>query len=108
MIYYTGSGKAAVKGMQASVRFTLRLLNGQQIYSSDSAGLKEITLGYSGVETGLEEGLLHLHQGDRAKFIIPSYLAFGLLGDQHKIPPGATLVYDLELVDLKIPGNGNP
>lgn len=108
MIYYTGSGKAAVKGMQASVRFTLRLLNGQQIYSSDSAGLKEITLGYSGVETGLEEGLLLLHQGDRPKFIIPSYLAFGLLGDQHKITPGATLVYDLELVDLKIPGNGNP
>jgi len=51
----------------------------------------------------LEEGLLLLHQGDKAKFIIPSHLAYGLLGDQKQIPPGATLVYDVELIQLNKP-----
>jgi len=39
--------------------------------------------------------------GDRAKFIIPSHLAFGLIGDQKKIRHKATLVYDLEFVSMK-------
>ena len=38
--------------------------------------------------------------GDKAKFIIPSHLAFGLLGDENKIPKRATLVYDVELIDV--------
>jgi FKBP-type peptidyl-prolyl cis-trans isomerase len=42
-----------------------------------------------------------MHVGDRAKFIVPSHLAFGLLGDQNKIPQHATLVYDIELVKIK-------
>jgi FKBP-type peptidyl-prolyl cis-trans isomerase len=42
-----------------------------------------------------------MNVGDRAKFIVPSHLAFGLLGDQKMIPPQATLVYDVELINLK-------
>jgi len=39
-----------------------------------------------------------MRQGDRAKLIVPSHLAFGLLGDLKKIPAGATLVYDIEIL----------
>jgi FKBP-type peptidyl-prolyl cis-trans isomerase len=53
------------------------------------------------VESGLEEVILFLKKGDRAKIIIPSHLAFGLVGDGNKIPAMATLVYDLELIELK-------
>ncbi|MFH1160141.1 MAG: FKBP-type peptidyl-prolyl cis-trans isomerase [bacterium] len=103
LIYRKGTGRKAEKGLSASVSYELRLLNGKLVYSSDSAGLKEILLGHGGVESVLEEGLLLLHQGDKAKFVIPSYLAFGLLGDQNMIPPGATLIYNIELVRLSEP-----
>ena len=61
-----------------------------------------VTLGaaYLGVAF-LEEGILLLKEGDRAKFIIPSHLAFGLLGDMKKIPAKAVLVYDIELIKIK-------
>jgi FKBP-type peptidyl-prolyl cis-trans isomerase len=101
MIFIKGKGVKAEKGKVAVIRYTLRLLNGNLCYSSDKDGLKEFKIGYGGVESGVEEGILLMHVGDRAKFIVPSHLAFGLLGDQNKIPQHATLVYDIELVKLK-------
>ncbi|MBL7137203.1 MAG: FKBP-type peptidyl-prolyl cis-trans isomerase [Bacteroidales bacterium] len=101
LIYRRGNGRQAGTGMRARFHYSVRLLNGKLVYSSDSLGEKAFILGHGGVETGLEEGMLLLREGDRAKFIIPSYLAYGLLGDQRKIPPGATLVYDIELIELK-------
>jgi FKBP-type peptidyl-prolyl cis-trans isomerase len=41
-----------------------------------------------------------MKEGEKAIFIIPSHLAFGLLGDENKIPKRATLVYDVELVQV--------
>ena len=58
-------------------------------------------LGSGGVESGLEEGILLLKLGDKARFIIPSYLAHGLSGDQDKIPPKATLIYTIKIIDLE-------
>jgi FKBP-type peptidyl-prolyl cis-trans isomerase FkpA len=101
LIFKKGQGLKAVKGKIAMIRYTLRLLNGDLCYSSDKDGLKEFKIGYGGVESGVEEGILLMHVGDRAKFIVPSHLAFGLLGDQNKIPQHATLVYDIELVQIK-------
>jgi len=101
MFIKEGSGKKAEKGKIAGLRYTLRLLNGNLCYSSDKDGLKEFKIGYGGVESGLEEGILLMRVGDRLKFIVPSHLAFGLLGDQNKIPQHATLVYDIELLTLK-------
>jgi FKBP-type peptidyl-prolyl cis-trans isomerase len=101
MIYHHGNGPKAIKGKTAVLKYTLKLLNGTLVYSSDKDGVKEFRIGYGGVESGLEEGILLLNVGDKVKFIVPSHLAFGLLGDQNKIPPGASLVYDIELLKLK-------
>lgn len=100
-IYFQGSGEKAEAGKIAVLKFTVRLITGELIYSSDNEGLKEFLIGRGGVESGLEEGILLLKVGDRAKFIIPSHLGFGLLGDQDKVPPKSTLIYDLELISLK-------
>ena len=101
LIYQQGRGAKARTGLLARMNYQLRLLNGQVVYTSDSLGPKEFIIGYGGVESGLEEALLLLREGDKAKIIIPAYLAYGLAGDQQKIPPGATLVYDMELIELK-------
>jgi FKBP-type peptidyl-prolyl cis-trans isomerase FkpA len=101
MIFKKGGGEKSRKGKTAVIRYSLKLLTGVLCYSSDKEGLKEFRIGYGGVESGVEEGILLMHVGDRAKFIVPSHLAFGLLGDQNKIPQNATLVYDIELVKIK-------
>lgn len=101
LIYKKGRGEKGHKGEIAVIGYTSRLLNGNLCYTSDKDGLKEFKIGYGGVESGVEEGILLMHVGDRAKFILPSHLAFGLLGDQKKIPQQAALVYDIELVKLK-------
>ena len=101
IIYKHGDGERAKKDKIAKINFKVGLLTGDDLYSSDTKGPKEFKIGQGGVESGLEEGILLLRVGDRAKFIIPSHLAYGLVGDGDKIPAKATLVYDVELIELK-------
>jgi FKBP-type peptidyl-prolyl cis-trans isomerase len=96
-----GKGEKAVQGKVAVLQYSTRLITGDLVYSSAKDGLKIFVIGHGGVESGLEEALLLMHQGDKARLIIPSHLAFGLLGDDDKIPPRATVVYELELIELK-------
>ena len=102
MIYENGTGKQAGDGMLATIDYQARLLNGELIYSSQPGTPLTFRIGQdAAVPTGIHQGILLLRQGDHAKFILPSHLAFGLTGDQKKVPPKSTLVYDLQLVELK-------
>lgn len=100
-IYIKGIGPKAETGKIAKINYTVQLISGEEIYSSKKDGIKEFLIGKGGVESGLEEGILLLRVGDHAKFVIPSHLGFGLIGDQNKVPPKSTLIYDIELLDLK-------
>jgi len=96
-----GNGTKASTGKIARFEYEVKLFSGEMIYSSSKTGPKEFKIGSGGVESGLEEGMLMLHTGDKVRLIIPSYLAHGLSGDQDQIPPKATLIYTLKLIDLK-------
>ena len=100
MIYEKGNGPAAKKGLVAVLEYSVKLITGDVVYTSDDLGPMEFTIGKAEVISGLEEGILLLHVGDKAKFIIPSHLAYGLLGDEDRIPGKATLIYDIELLKL--------
>lgn len=95
-----GKGEQAKVGQTVYIRYTIRLLDESICYSSDSLGVKSFRLGQGGVESGLEEGLLLMKKNGKATFIMPSYLAHGLTGDQNKIPSRSILIYETELVDL--------
>ena len=71
------------------------LLDGESCYSSDQTGPREIILGKSELETGLDQGLRLLRPGGQAIFIIPPFLAYGLKGDGKKIPARAIIVYNI-------------
>jgi len=101
MIYKHGNGEKATTGKIANLNYKVGLLDGSICYSSEEFGPKIFRIGKGGVESGLEEGILFLRVGDHVKFILPSHLAFGLVGDSNKIPAKATLVYDIELIELK-------
>ncbi len=101
MIYKHGNGPRATKGKIAVIDYTIYLITGDKVYSSDQDGPKVFEIGHGGIESGLEEGILLLKVGDKAKFVLPSHLAYGLLGDEKKIPPRMPIVYDVELKVLK-------
>jgi FKBP-type peptidyl-prolyl cis-trans isomerase len=100
MIYETGMGGKAEKGRVATINYTLRSISGDIIYSSDIGGPMEFEIGTGNVENGLEEAILLMQVGDKAKIILPSHLGFGLAGDGHKIQPKATLIYDIEFLAI--------
>jgi FKBP-type peptidyl-prolyl cis-trans isomerase FkpA len=101
MIYENGTGPKAHKDQIAYIHYSIRLITGDLIYTSHDDGIKSFRVGQGGVESGLEEGILLLRTGDKARFIMPSHLAHGVPGDGIKIPKRATIIYDIELVDLK-------
>ncbi len=100
MIYEDGTGHMAEKGKVAVLKYKLWLITGDLVYSSDDRGLKTFLVGKGGVESGLEEAILLMKKGDKARLVLPSHLAYGLLGDDDKIPPRTAIIYDIELVEL--------
>ncbi len=100
LVYKQGNGKQAKNKSKIKINYKTSLLNGVSVYNSEVYGVKVFVTGKAEVEAGLEEGILLLKVGDKAKFIIPSHLAFGLLGDQNKIPRKAILIYDVELLEV--------
>jgi FKBP-type peptidyl-prolyl cis-trans isomerase len=105
MITKKGTGELAVKDSAfkkyATIKFKISLLDGTLCYSSDSTGLREFLIGEDDIETGIHEGIQYMHSGDRATFILPSHLAYGLMGDQRRIPPRASVLYDIELINIR-------
>ncbi len=100
MIYKKGKGEKAENGKFATISYEISLLDGTICYYSDSISPKTFIIGQGGVESGLELGILLMHEGDKAKLILPPHLAHGLLGDEDKIPPRSTIIYDIELLKI--------
>ncbi len=98
MIYQHGAGKPARKGDLVSIHYSLSLLNGALIYKTDSLVPFRFDIGKRKVTRGLEEGVLLMKPGDRAKLVVPSHLGYGLIGDQAMVPERAILVYDVIFV----------
>jgi FKBP-type peptidyl-prolyl cis-trans isomerase len=99
-IYKKGSGESAKVGMTAHVTTEIRLLDGTVCYQTPANTFDEFVIDQSEIETGIQEGIKKMKVGDRAKFIIPSHLAHGLVGDMDKIPPLSPIVVDLYLNNL--------
>ena len=96
-IFHVGKGDSVKMNQIATISYTVRLLNGKLCYSTDTTGPKNIMIGRSGMETGLEEGLLLMKVGDSAHLILPPHLAHGLVGDNKKIPRMSIISYSVIL-----------
>ena len=101
-IVQKGNGAQAQKGQQVSVHYQGALADGTVFDSSYKRKEPiEFQLGIGQVISGWDEGLQLLHVGDKARFVIPSDLAYGSAGAGGVIPPDAILVFDVELVGAK-------
>ncbi|WET03821.1 peptidylprolyl isomerase [Flavobacterium johnsoniae] len=97
-----GEGKKAEAGKTVSVHYEGSLENGK-VFDSSYPRKKpiEFKLGIGQVIEGWDEGIALLQVGDKARFVIPSDLAYGPSGAGGVIPPHATLIFDVELMDVK-------
>ena len=97
-----GTGTQAQTGNTVSVHYRGTLLNGTVFDSSYSRGeLFSFTLGQNRVIAGWEQGILGMKVGGKRKLIIPPDLAYGAAGVPGAIPPNSTLVFEVELLDVK-------
>ncbi|EJL66509.1 peptidylprolyl isomerase [Flavobacterium sp. CF136] len=97
-----GDGKKAEAGKTVSVHYEGSLETGK-VFDSSYPRKKpiEFRLGQGQVIEGWDEGIALLQVGDKARFVIPSDLAYGAAGAGGVIPPNATLIFDVELMDVK-------
>ena len=97
-----GSGKKAENGKTVSVHYEGSLESGK-VFDSSYPRKKPIDfkLGQGQVIEGWDEGIALLQVGDKARFVIPSHLGYGSRGAGGAIPPNATLIFDVELMDVK-------
>lgn len=93
-------GDTARPGQMAVLNYAVFLLNGDTCYTSAPGKPGSFRIEHADVESGLQEGVQHLSVGDSAVLVIPSALAFGLIGDRDKIPMRSTVIYHIGLVAL--------
>ena len=97
-----GDGTEAEVGDTVTMHYTGRLQNGKRFDSSrDRGGPFTFRLGVGLVIRGLDEGLQGMREGGARRLIIPPELAYGKAGSPPAIPRNATVIYDIELVDVK-------
>jgi len=101
-IIQKGNGKKAEKGDKVSVHYKGQLADGTVFDSSYKRNQPlDFQVGVGQVIKGWDEGICLLKVGDKARLVIPSDLGYGSSGAGGMIPPDATLVFDVELMDVK-------
>ena len=101
-IIQKGDGPKPESGNTVSVHYKGMLADGTTFDSSYKRGNPiDFPVGMGHVIAGWDEGILMLNKGDKARFVIPSDLGYGAQGAGGVIPPNATLVFDVELMDIK-------
>lgn len=101
-IIQKGNGKKAEAGRTVAVHYSGSLEDGKVFDNSYSRKKPiEFQLGRGNVIEGWDEGIALLQVGDKARFVIPPHLGYGAYGAGGVIPPNATLIFDVELMDVK-------
>ncbi|HKQ08512.1 MAG TPA: FKBP-type peptidyl-prolyl cis-trans isomerase [Blastocatellia bacterium] len=96
-----GTGEKPRLGKMVVVNYTGTLTDGTKFDSSlDSGQPYEFRIGTGTVIRGWEEGILSMHVGGKRKLIVPPELGYGAQG-KGKIPPNATLIFEIELLGVK-------
>ncbi len=97
-----GSGAVATNGKKVMVHYVGTLENGKVFDSSLNTNQPlNFILGSGEMVPGFDEGILNMKVGGRRKLVIPPNLAWGSEGAQGVIPPNATVIFDIELLDVK-------
>lgn len=97
-----GEGAEATSGSTAVVHYTGWLTDGKKFDSSRDRGRPfDFQIGAGQVIPGWDQGVAGMKVGGQRKLVIPADLGYGEMGAPPVIPPGATLVFDVELLEVR-------
>lgn len=99
-----GSGATTPRrGTVVKVKYELRLLDGTVLESSDKDNKGQplvVPIGVGRVIKAWDEAVMEMKKGEKRRIVVPHWIGYGVTGNPPKIPPYATLVFDLELLDF--------
>ncbi|MEB3242742.1 MAG: FKBP-type peptidyl-prolyl cis-trans isomerase [Cyanobacteriota bacterium] len=95
-----GDGEEARAGQTVTVNYRGTLQNGKEFDSSYGRGPFSFPLGAGRVIKGWDEGVAGMRVGGKRQLVIPPDLAYGSRGAGGVIPPDATLLFDVELLEV--------
>jgi len=102
IVVQSGGGATAARGQQVQVHYTGWLSDGSKFDSSVDRGQPfAFPLGQGRVIRGWDEGVAGMRVGEKRRLIIPPELGYGAQGYPGAIPPNATLIFDVELLDVE-------
>ena len=96
-----GNGAVATAGQTVSVNYRGTLENGKEFDSSYGRGPFSFPLGAGRVIKGWDEGVAGMKVGGKRKLVVPPELGYGSRGAGGVIPPNATLIFEVELLEIK-------
>jgi FKBP-type peptidyl-prolyl isomerase-like protein len=97
-----GTGASPKLGQNVTVHYTGTLLDGTKFDSSVDKGQPyKFRLGVQPVIKGWEEGLMTMKVGGKRRLIIPPNIGYGAEGNPPRIPPNATLLFEIELLGVQ-------
>jgi peptidylprolyl isomerase len=100
--FVTGTGNVPVTGQTVAVHYTGWLIDGTQFDSSLDRGEPfSFVLGEGNVIPGWDEGVATMKVGGKRQLVIPPELGYGDQGGGNVIPPGATLIFEVELLEIQ-------
>jgi peptidylprolyl isomerase len=101
VVLQPGEGEKPPRGTSVQAHYTGTLLGGGKFDSSYDRGRPiDFAVGTGRVIKGWDEAFLEMRKGEKRVLIIPPSLAYGERGRPPVIPPSATLVFEVELVDF--------
>ena len=101
ILHKEGNGEIPLPGQTVTVHYTGLLENGNKFDSSHDRGQPfSFQLGQGRVIQGWDEALALMSKGEKRTLIIPPDIGYGARG-QGKIPPNATLIFEVELIDFQ-------
>lgn len=110
-----GTGKEAKNGAKISVHYTAWLFDlnapdrrGKEFESTKGKNPYEFTLGRGELLKGWEQGFFGFQVGGKRELTIPPAMGYGAHGFPKKVPPNASLVYEIDLIDVSEPSAPNP
>jgi len=93
--------KSPITGDEVELEYNITDINNKTIYSKEELGVKKYTIDKEDFIPGLQDGLKLMKVGETILFIIPSYRAFGLVGDENKIGINQTIKSTVTLINIK-------
>jgi FKBP-type peptidyl-prolyl cis-trans isomerase len=96
-----GTGPKPGPTAEVTIVYSLYTLDGTLVYPADSLHPHVFRLGSAQHLKGVEEAVQLVNEGSRLRLVLPSHLAFGMLGDQDRIPGATPVFLDLDLKKVR-------